>query len=57
MFNFDNYQGVFDDPELNISSWIEKFENNFDNNGSLLIDDSTEDIKEIDNEDQQEELA
>ena len=51
MFNFDYNQGVFDDPEVIISSWIEEFENIFNNNGSLSIDDSTEEIDEIDEED------
>jgi hypothetical protein len=51
MFNFDYNQGVFDDPEVNISSWIEEFENIFNNNGFLSIDDSTEEIEEISDED------
>ena len=54
MFNFDYNQGVFDDPEVNINSWIEEFENVFINNGSLSIDDSTEDIEEIDEEDDED---
>ena len=54
IFNFDYNQGVFDDPEVNISSWIEEFENIFNNNGSLSIDDSTEEIEEIDEEDEED---
>lgn len=51
MFNFDYNYGDFDDPEVNISNWIEEFESIFNNNGSLSIDDSTEEIEEIDEED------
>ena len=51
MFNFDYNYGDFDNPEVNISSWIEEFENIFNDNGSLSIDDSTEDIEELEQDD------
>jgi hypothetical protein len=47
MFNFDYDYDDFEEPELKISSWIDEFENIFNNTGSLSIDDSTEDIEEI----------
>ena len=46
MFNFDYDYDDFAEPELKISCWIDDFENIFDNNGSLSIDDSTENIEE-----------
>jgi hypothetical protein len=54
MFNFDYDYNIFDEPELKISSWIDEFENIFNNNGSLSIDDSTEDIEEIEQDDDNE---
>lgn len=52
MFKFDYNQGIFDNPEVNISSWIKEFEYIFNNNnGSLSIDDTTEEIEVISDED------
>lgn len=58
MFNFDCDYDDFDEPELKINCWIGDFENILNNNGSLSIDDSTEEIEEIeqhDIDDEQEE--
>lgn len=51
MFNFTYKYADFDDPEVNISNWIDEFKNIFNSNGSLSIDDSTEDIEEIELDD------
>lgn len=54
MFNFAYEYDDFDEPELKINCWIDDFDNMFKNVGSFSIDDSTEDIEEIEQDDDHE---
>jgi len=51
MFNFDYEYDNDDEPEQKISRWKYNFDRTFKNTGTFSIDDSTEDIEEIEQDD------
>ncbi len=56
MFNFDADYDEFEEPESKISCWIDEFENIFNNTGTFSVDDSTEDIEEIEQDNDDDEV-